>query len=182
MQKGERIAIRGASGSGKSSVLKMIMGFTQATEGEVFIDEKKLSELNIKAVRQRIGWLPQEFPRFTGTVAELFNTLFRFRANQNLKPAPDELESKLRVFGMPASIMDKNMEALSVGQKQRIGAMICLLLQRELLLLDEPTSALDDQAKAILIRELFESKSQSLISASHDPAWLQRCDRIIDLS
>ena len=115
-----------------------------------------------------------------GKVTNLLNEIFFYRANK------DKLDSeKLRIFmrelGLEDDILDKNFQELSGGEKQRIGILIALLLNRDIYLLDEVTSALDVNLKKTVADYFLARENWTLLVISHDREW--ECDWIekIDL-
>jgi ABC-type lipoprotein export system ATPase subunit len=97
------------------------------------------------------------------------------------KPGGDQIESNLSLLGLSSSLLPKPFRELSTGQRQRVGLVLCHLLDRPLMLLDEPTSALDEDSKQKAIDLLFADNGRTIISTTHDPFWLKRCDKIIEL-
>ena len=143
--KGETKIIIGASGSGKSTILKLLIGLEKPDEGQIFVDGKdisNLSEREIVGVRQKIGMVFQESALFDSlTVRE--NVAYRL---YELGGHEDEIESKVRqslgFVGLEDAI-DKTPSELSGGMKRRVALARALIGEPEIMLYDEPTAGLD---------------------------------------
>ncbi|AVR45012.1 hypothetical protein C7S20_06855 [Christiangramia fulva] len=177
---GDRIAIRGESGSGKTTIIRLLLGFERPTKGEIFINDKKRTFVQLKFLRQNSCWLPQDLDLGQGKLKEVFCYPFQFKNNP---PCPEEQKifSIFERLGLPKKIWSENFENLSTGQRQRVGIALCYLLDKPLIFLDEPTSALDEQSKKKVSELLFEDQEKMIISTSHDQWWIDRCSKIIDL-
>lgn len=175
---GERVALKGSSGIGKTTLFQLILGFLEPTSGEIFYRDKPWSQL----IRNETAWLPQELTLGEGNVREILLQPFEFRINREFKPDEKSIQQLLTDLNLETSLLNHSWSMLSTGQKQRMGMVSALLLNRQLFLLDEPTSALDDSSKSKLADRLFRDRAQTILSTSHDPWWLEQCDRIIDLN
>lgn len=174
---GHRVALKGASGIGKSTLFQLILGFLNPTTGDILYRDKPWS----KKIRQETAWLPQELSLGEGNVREILLRPFEFRLNREIKPDTEEILTLLADLNLEPALLNQSWKMLSTGQKQRMGMVSVLLLKRPLLLLDEPTSALDEGSKTKLADRLFQGRNQTILSTSHDPWWLERCDRVVDL-
>ena len=174
---GQHTVLKGESGSGKSTMLQLILGFYQSKEGHVLIDGQPRQP---RVVRKQSAWLPQDLDLGDDSVRNVMLRLFDFAANKSQKPSEAQLEEYLQRLGLGADNLDKAFRDLSTGQRQRVGLAVCSLLDKSLLLLDEPTSALDAASKRKVAELLLDSK-RTIISTSHDPFWVERADRLIEL-
>lgn len=182
VEKGSKIALKGPSGSGKTSILNLIMHFIFPDSGEILINDEKIIKDNIKNIRDQITWLPQNTSIFgKGNVESVILRPFSFDSNSDLTPPHEIIVQHLGKVGLKKDILDNDIEDISGGEKQRIGLIICKLLERPLMLLDEPTSALDSDSKVLAIDYLFDKNDQTILATSHDNAFLKRCERIIEL-
>ncbi|MGM0507407.1 MAG: ABC transporter ATP-binding protein [Bacteroidota bacterium] len=175
---GERVALKGPSGIGKSTLFQLLLGFHKPKTGEIRYRDKPWS----KKIRQETAWLPQELTLGEGNVREILFRPFEFRHNRELQPDEGEVLQLLNDLNLAPALQNQSWSMLSTGQKQRMGMVSVLLLKRSLLLLDEPTSALDEGSKTKLADRLFHDRNQTILSTSHDPWWLERCDRVVDLN
>jgi len=182
INKGEKIAVKGPSGSGKSSMLDMFMGFRIPEKGSVFINSSKLEKSSVKQLRKYICWLPQNVNIIgSGLVESVINNPFLFSANKILLPDKKTIEQNFELLNLDKTILNNTIESVSGGEKQRIGIILCKLLQRPVLLLDEPTSALDKESVKKVLDYLMGNTELTILSASHEDLWLERCDRVIEL-
>ena len=153
VQRGELLGVVGASGSGKSSFLRLLNRLDEPTSGTVFLDGQDYRQIPPRTLRQRVGMVTQRPFLFPGDVA----SNLRFGPAQRGETLPDsEIASLLERVGLPG-FASRNVANLSGGEQQRVSLARALANRPEVLLLDEPTSALDEQAKVgveELIRKL----------------------------
>ena len=182
VEKKEKVALKGHSGSGKTSILNLLMHFIFPDSGEIYFQDEIYTKENIKSIRDKITWLPQNTSIFgKGNVEEAILRPFSFAANTDIKPDHNKIIENIQKVGLKENILNNDIEEISGGEKQRIGIVICKLLKRPLMLLDEPTSALDSESKQLAIDYIFDDKEQTMIATSHDDAFLDNCERIIEL-
>ncbi|MGL5583225.1 MAG: ABC transporter ATP-binding protein [Cetobacterium sp.] len=183
INKGESIAFIGESGSGKTTLVDILMGLYKPLSGDIVVDGIKLTNDNLKAWRERIGYIPQEIYLFDGTVAENVS----FGADYNEERVIEVLKkAKIWNFlnekeGVNTKVGDAGV-MLSGGQKQRIGIARALYKNPEILVLDEATSALDDNTEREIMDEMYNlSSGKTLIMIAHRLSSLKRCNRIYEL-
>ena len=157
----ERLRITGPSGSGKTTFLKMLLGFENTNGGTISFDGD---------VRQDVAYVPQE-PDFgtSGTIGEWIDTVFAFALNRAAKPPREKIVETIVALGLPETILEESVTAVSGGEKQRVALAVALLLPRKLFLLDEPFSALDNEA-AMRAAELIGASRRAVIFTSHSDA------------
>lgn len=172
IEKGEKVILDGPSGKGKSTLLKIIMGFVEADSGQVLVAEKALSPENIGEIRAKIAYLPQDisFPKMK--VEEFIKSVLKFESNRSLSYDQKRVENMLLALKLPTETLKQSTDSLSGGERQRIGILIMQLLNREIFLLDEVTSALNSELK-IFIANYFLKMKQTIILVSHDDVWQQ---------
>ncbi len=176
---GEKVAICGQSGCGKTTLLNMILGFELPQKGDIYIDNDKLSHFNISKIRQKIAWLPQNFNISFETVKELFFSPFNLKSNYKNKPNEKDIEKSFYDLGLKKSILKKNINEISGGQKQRILLSSMILLKKNYILLDEPTSALDHLSVEKTSKVLLNLKHTTIIAATHDKNFINKADSVI---
>ena len=174
---GDIFALAGPSGSGKSSVLRLINRLDDCSSGEVYIDGQEIRTWDIVQLRSQVGFMFQESALFEGTVME--NVLYGLclRGLKKCDHEPTALDLLGRV-GLTEELLDRNVEALSGGQKQRVNLARTLALNPDIILMDEPTSSLDPAAaKTIeqLIVDLNQNHGKTFVLVSHN---LQQIERI----
>jgi ATP-binding cassette subfamily B protein/ATP-binding cassette subfamily C protein len=181
IKRGEKIAFTGESGSGKTTMVDIIIGIYRPLKGQLLVDDVLIDNNNIRSWRSKIGYIPQDIYLFDGTVAE--NITFGSDHNNEkiievLKKAKmwSCLETK---EGLHTRVGEGGLQ-LSGGQKQRIGIARALYNDPEVLVLDEATSSLDDETEAQIMNEIYDvSGSKTLIIIAHRLSTVKRCDRQI---
>ncbi len=179
--KGEKVAVRGVSGSGKSSLLKCAVGALPLAGGSVRVDGMELSTQTLSDIRAQIAFIGQEPVLGAENVRDALLLPFTFKAHRDNRPSDDRIFQSLDRLHLPAGILDKPCKRISGGEKQRIAILRALLLDKAVFLADEVTSALDPASRAAVMNELFRPEI-TLLSVSHDPEWIDKCQRIIDLA
>jgi ATP-binding cassette, subfamily B, bacterial PglK len=179
INKGEKVAFVGQSGSGKSTLLDIVMGMYKPLQGHVTIDGSSLSDLNIQAWRNKIGYIPQAIYLFDGTVAA--NVVFG-RAYDDAKIIQVLRQANIYDFlCMHEGIATKVGEGgvtLSGGQKQRIAIARALYGDPEVLILDEATSALDNDNESKIMEEIYAiGGNKTLLVVAHRLSTIQRCEK-----
>ena len=164
-------AVVGASGSGKSTFLRMLNRFEEPTEGSIRLNGRPLASYDVHALRRRVGLVAQHPTMLTPTVAEEVRL-----ARPDLEDAVVRL--LLERVALPSIPLDGGTSTLSGGEQQRLALARALAVEPDVLLLDEPTSALDDRsAQAVdrVVRALV-ADGMTVVLVSHD------LDRVIDLA
>jgi ATP-binding cassette subfamily C protein LapB len=180
---GERIAILGRIGSGKSTVLRLLAGLYQPTEGFVEVDGLDLRQIDPADYRMRVGFVSQEPRLFNGTLRD--NVLM---GRANLDAA--RLSEVARVTGLDRVVASHPQGwelsvgemggLLSGGQRQLVALARCLITKPQILLMDEPTSSMDAQSEVMFLRQLKEAAgTRTLIMVTHRPAVLELVDRVM---
>ncbi|MGB5965968.1 MAG: ABC transporter ATP-binding protein [Sulfurimonadaceae bacterium] len=183
IKKGEKVAFIGESGSGKSTLIDIIIGLYKPKNGQVQIDGVTLDDMNVKAWRTKIGYIPQTVYLFDGSVGE--NVAFskdydRKKVDECLRKAKiyDFLEPK---GGQDVSVGEGGI-LLSGGQKQRIAIARALYTDPKVLILDEATSSLDNETEQQIMDEIYDiSNDKTLIIIAHRLSTIQNCDHVYRL-
>ncbi len=181
---GERIAILGAIGAGKSTILKLLAGLYKPQQGRVLIDNLDMAHISRQIISQHIGYLQQEHRLFHGTLREnlliglpdpgdavLHQVLVRSGLIRMVSSHPQGLELTILEGG----------KGLSGGQRQLVAFTRILLCNPQILLLDEPTANMDGQQEAHCISILSDEIQQgkTFVVVTHKPSLLPLVDRII---
>ena len=184
-KKGETIGIIGGTGSGKSSIVNMIPRFYDAFSGEVLVDGKNVKDYSIKALRGKIGVVPQKAVLFNGTIRE--NLLW---GNENasdediyealkISQAIDVVEGRRKGLDSEVAQGGKNF---SGGHRQRLTIARALVRKPEILILDDSASALDFATDAALRKAIREMEnSPTVFIVSQRASSIQYADKIIVL-
>lgn len=180
-REGKHTVLKGESGSGKSTIFKLLLGFLTPSKGSITFENGRKVKNNTQNIRHHTAWLPQDLNLGAGKVHEVIARPFEFAANKSAEKNLQQKADVLQKLGLEYSTLNKQFRDLSTGQRQRVGLSICYLLDKPLLLLDEPTSALDSASKQ-KAADLLLAADRTIISTSHDPYWVKKGDNIIELS
>ena len=180
VESGQKVCIDGPSGSGKSSLLRAMLGFVRPQQGTITMDNQPVNNKTVWSLRHCIGYVTQEPDLGSQSVLERIRQPFGYKANAHLEFNMDTLEAYLDQFKLPRILLSKQTTDLSGGEKQRIAIIIALLLDRDLLLLDEPTSALDKESKQVL-RDLLANLHKTIVFISHEDVLLDITDTTLQL-
>ncbi|MDD2799248.1 MAG: ATP-binding cassette domain-containing protein [Bacteroidales bacterium] len=178
---GESVCLRGSSGCGKSSVLHALLGFITPNCGKIFVEQRRLDSNSIQHIREQVAYLPQDLSFPFTTVKELIDAPFKFKANRLKKHSTEVIFSTFAELGLEANIYSKNLNEISIGQKQRVMLALMKLLDKEILLLDEPTSALDPDSVVLVINFLKSLSGKTILAVSHDELFAQHFDKVIHI-
>ncbi len=185
INKGERIALVGHSGAGKSTVVQLLMRFYDVNAGSIRIDDKNIYDYNLNSYRQLFGMVPQEVLLFGGSIAENigygnpdadFNAIMAAAKKANALDFINDFQD-----GFETIVGDRGTR-LSGGQKQRIAIARAILKDPEILILDEATSALDSQSELLVqgaLDNLMEGRTTIMIA--HRLSTIRKADKIIVL-
>ncbi|KAG6746527.1 hypothetical protein POTOM_048878 [Populus tomentosa] len=161
IEAGLKVALVGPSGSGKSSVLALLLRFYDPREGRLLIDKKDTREYNLRKLRRQIGWVQQEPIRFSSSIRD--NIIYRNERASETEIVKVSREANIQEFvsnfpdGNDTVVGEKGCQ-LSGGQKQRIAIARTLLKRPAILLLDEATSALDTETERSIVSALGSVK------------------------
>ena len=180
VKEGEKLILLGASGSGKSSILKLLMGIEGSQGGEISIGNRALSTLPEESLFRSISYIQQEVFIFDGSIYENI-TLFQ-------KYSEEEIKQAIEKSGLKTLISEKGLDyacgengsALSGGERQRINIARSLLRKAPILLADEITAALDKENSYLVLDSLLsiENITEILVLHDLDARILNRVDRI----
>ncbi|MTB47957.1 ABC transporter ATP-binding protein [Streptococcus uberis] len=175
-------AFVGSSGSGKSTIIKIILGLIKPNSGEIFFGNVKLSELKLEYLYKQISYLPQESPIFDGTLRENI-VLNKEICDEDIINVLKKVElldfyTKLEL-GLDTELGEKGI-VVSGGERQRISLARLYFDNSELIILDEATSALDNiTEQKVMNRLLGEFKNKTIIIIAHRLESIKGVDRII---
>ena len=184
---GEMVAIVGASGVGKSTLLHILGGLDRASEGDIMVDGAQLTALDDGALvrfrNQRVGFVFQFhhlLPEFSALEnAEMPMRIARISMNE-ARPRAEELLGRVGL----AERLSHRPGMLSGGEQQRVAVARALIMRPALLLADEPTGDLDEQTADslhALLRDMHQRYGLTSIIATHNPRLASACDRILRL-
>ena len=172
IEKGEFFVIVGPSGSGKTTSLKLINRLIEQTDGDIFFNNKKLKDYNLRDLRLKIGYVLQEIALFPNlTVFENISLIPEMK-KMDRETIDEKIDLLLNKVGLPPNkYKDRFPEELSGGEKQRVGILRAIISGPEILLMDEPFSALDPISRINLqdlIKELHDEYKITTVFVTHD--------------
>ncbi|MCI5053538.1 MAG: ABC transporter ATP-binding protein [Pelagibacteraceae bacterium] len=182
---GEKLAVVGKSGSGKTSLIMLMAGLEQPTSGEIIFDQQPISTFNEDELadirKKKIGIVFQSFyliPNYTAL--ENVSLILEINGIDNSKQKAEEL---LIQFGLKDRLHHFPTQ-LSGGEQQRVAIARSMAVKPKLILADEPTGNLDSENSQMISNLLFEyaNKNQSsFVLVTHDLKFAEKCDRIIKI-
>ncbi|MGY0615123.1 type I secretion system permease/ATPase [Vibrio sp. FJH11] len=180
---GEKVAIIGRIGSGKTTLERLIMGLYQPTEGHVRIDDTDIAQLHHVDIRRNIGCVPQDPNLFFGSIRDNITLGRPLTDDRDVMDAANRAGVTAFTQSDPAGLERQVGEGgamLSGGQRQAVTIARALLGRPPVLLMDEPTSAMDNRSEMHIKHQLSQLKpSETLIFITHKTAMLDIVDRII---
>ena len=180
IRKGDKILLKGESGSGKSTLIKSLLYFEHFT-GRLLFNGNPITRENLCQYRRQTGYIGQTIPNFTETVRNFLAIPYGFKANKNRTIPPQRLEELLNTLNFDETVLDKNYQELSGGEKQRLVILQMLLLDKPIYFLDEVTSALDKKNITAAVLAITNDKERTILSIAHNPEWEEHCTRIIEM-
>ena len=171
IKKGETSAIVGSTGSGKSTLIKLILRLYDPTSGEIRFDETNIKDIKIESLRNKIGLVSQDIFLFEGTVFENIAYGNLDATNEQVWEAARLAECDKFINLLPNkenTIVGERGQKLSGGQRQRISIARAILKNPEILILDEATSAVDNETEAAIQRSINTlKKGRTVIAIAH---------------
>lgn len=183
IKKHSMVAIVGASGSGKSTITRLLLGLVNPTEGVVRVDGHDLRNLDLEAYRKQIGTVMQDVILFRGNVRENISygvpnaTLGDIVEAAKLAGADEFIQRLPDGYG---TFLDESASNISGGQRQRIALARAIVRKPKLLILDEATSALDPESEGVIINNLqLLRKNRTVVIVSHRLSAVVKADEIL---
>lgn len=190
LAKGEKVAVIGPSGTGKTTLLNLIAGITVPLSGRIRLGDAEMTGLGDAARRslrsRLIGFVFQDFALLDYLTARE-NILYPYRIAPGARldlAARDRADSLAQACGL-AGKLDRRPGALSIGEQQRVALCRALIRQPELVLADEATGNLDPDNKTAILDLMFARVTEqgaTLLAVTHDHDLLPRFDRVIDFA
>ncbi|MCC3718111.1 iron ABC transporter ATP-binding protein FetA [Rouxiella badensis] len=179
---GEFTLLTGPSGSGKSTLLKIVASLQNPTRGTVYFEGKDIRTLKPESYRQQVSYCFQTPVLFGQTVHDNLSLPYQIRGKKVDKSA---MADWLERVNLSRSLLEKNVQELSGGEKQRVSLLRNLQFLPKVLLLDEITSALDEENKQnvnAIIAEQVKQQRLSVIWVTHDSNEIRHAQRVITLT
>lgn len=180
IKEGEHLTITGPSGSGKSSLLKLLAALVSPSSGLIFYQGQDLGDLDPVAYRREVSYCFQQPVLFGQTVRD--NVAFPFEIRQ-IPFDQERVLTALARLNLGPEFLEKPIKDLSGGEKQRVALVRNLLFEPKALLLDEVSSGLDEKTK-ILLRTFLKDLHQegvTLIEVTHDQQEIEAAERLVTI-
>lgn len=183
---GETIAFVGPSGEGKTTILRLLLGLVEKTEGSLKLNVPDGESMDVSpSTRRFCSYVPQENAIFTGTIAENLRIVNPVATDEELKTALNMADALGFVEELPLgleTLVGERGVNFSEGQVQRFSIARAILCNAPLLIMDEATSALDSDTEERVLRGLMESDGKrTCVITTHRPSMLRYCNRIYEL-
>ena len=186
IHEGEKLALVGPSGGGKTTLANLIPRFYDVTEGKILIDGQDIRKYTLKSLRSNIGVVQQDVYLFSGTIREniLYGKLDA--TEEEVIEAAKKAEAHEFIMnlkdGYDTYVGERGVK-LSGGQKQRISIARVFLKNPAILILDEATSALDNESEAAIVKSLNKlSVGRTTLTIAHRLSSIQNSDRVLELT
>ncbi len=184
IEKNKILGINGKSGSGKSTILKLIMRFWQIQKGKLLISKEDIENINTKSLRSIQSYVTQETHIFHDTIEnnikiaklnaskeEVINACKKASIHDFIMSLKDGYDTKVGELG----------DTISGGEKQRIGIARAFLHNADLILLDEPTSNLDSLNEAVILQSLKNIQDKTIVIVSHRKSTMRIADEVLNM-
>lgn len=181
LYQGDCVLLTGPSGSGKSTFLKILASLITPTSGQLFFRSNDITTLKAEVYRQQVSYCFQTPQLFGQTVYDNLALPWQIRRQ---KPQQDKLVAALESVNLSPDMLNKPVEQLSGGEKQRVGLLRNLQFMPEVLLLDEVTSALDEENRLSvlsLIHRIAAEEKVAVVRISHDVNDIQQAEQVLRL-
>ncbi len=180
---GETIALVGASGAGKSTILNLLIGFIRPVSGRILLDGTDMSSLDLRSYRRFLSVVPQESVLFEGSIRENVGYGMREIDNQAVRNALRDANALEFVDRLPDgldTVVGERGARLSGGQRQRIAIARALIRDPRILVLDEATSALDTRSEALVQQAMDRlMRGRTVFVVAHRLSTVRGADRIV---
>jgi len=182
IEKGERIALVGESGCGKTTLVKLLLSFYPLEKGDILIDDYNIQDIQKESLRDRIAYVPQETFLFSGTVLDNLSLGAGDVSMEEIIEASKMAKAHDFINELPLRYntnLEENGANLSGGQRQRLAITRAILKKPDILILDEATSNLDSITEAAIESTITTfSKGMTTIIIAHRLSTIKRCDTI----
>lgn len=182
IQPGDKIALVGETGSGKSTMIKLLTGLLKYDEGEILLDGENLANISLEALYGRMTYLSQEAPVFDGTVKE--NIVFdRSIPDTEVKNVLERVELLSLIDKLPNGIdtqIGEKASSLSGGERQRLALSRIWFRDSDIVIFDEAASALDNLTEGVVMKRILDYLSDiTVLAIVHRFTNIQNFDRIL---
>lgn len=182
VEQGETIALVGESGAGKSTILNLVIGFNEATSGQVLIDGKDMNDIDLRTYRKHIAVVPQTSILFSGSIKDNITYGMSDIDDATIQEVVAAANLKDLVYSLPKGLdtmVGEHGGKLSGGQRQRISIARALIRNPKVIVLDEATSALDSISEKLIQEALGNlTKGRTTFIVAHRLSTIRDADKI----
>jgi ABC-type multidrug transport system fused ATPase/permease subunit len=186
VEPGEKVALAGHSGAGKSTIIQLLLRFYEVGQGRILVDGRDVIEWDLKALRSKIGIVPQEVLLFGGSIRENIAYAKPDATDDEIILAAQKANAWQFISKFPEgldTLVGERGVKLSGGQRQRVAIARAILKDPAILILDEATSSLDAESESLVQQALDElMKGRTTLIIAHRLATIRKVDRIYALS
>lgn len=179
---GEKVALAGHSGAGKSTIIQLLLRFYDIQNGSILVDDKNINNWDLKALRSKVGMVPQEVLLFGGSIRENISYAKPDASEEEIILAAKKANAWQFISKFPEgleTLVGERGVKLSGGQRQRVAIARAILKNPSILILDEATSSLDAESESLVQEALDElMKGRTTIIIAHRLATIRKVDRI----
>ncbi|NLD47463.1 MAG: peptidase domain-containing ABC transporter, partial [Clostridiaceae bacterium] len=183
--KGKKVALVGGSGSGKSTIAKLLLKYYEPENGEILIDGMDINELSNESLRKAISYVPQSIELFSKSIYDNIRVTKMNSSLEEVKEAAREADAHEFIKRLPMqyyTYLEESGNGLSGGEKQRIALARAFLKKSEFYILDESTSNLDFATEGIIFDMIYNKfRKKSMLIIAHRLTTIKNCDEIIVL-
>lgn len=185
IKKGETLAILGRTGSGKSTLVNLLLRIYNAPEGSIYIDGKDIMKATVQSVREHIAYVPQDNFLFSDTIASNIAFGADHLTKEQIEEAARKADVHRNIMDFPEkydTVVGERGTTLSGGQKQRVSIARALILDAPILILDDSLSAVDTKTEELILENLKEVREgKTNIIIAHRISTVRHADRIVVL-
>ena len=185
VKKGECVAITGASGCGKTTLSKLLLGLYPLGDGDILVNGMSMRESNLADLRRQIAYVPQEPYLFQGSIAENIRMGRPEASEEEIREAAKQAHAHDFIMEFPDgydTTVGERGNNLSGGQRQRIAIARAILKDTSIILLDEATSALDNESEQAVNEALRNLQGQkTILMIAHRPSTIELADRVCNM-
>lgn len=185
IEQGSKVALVGSSGSGKSTIAKLLLKYYDFEDGEIHINGINIREIDSHSLRENISYVPQKIELFSKSVYDNIRIVKLNATEEEVIEAAKLADAHEFIKKLPLqyyTFLEESGEGLSGGEKQRIALARAFLKEKQFYILDEPTSGLDFTTERIIFDMLYDrSKGTTMLIIAHRLSTIKNCDKIIVL-
>lgn len=185
IKKGETLAILGRTGSGKSTLVNLLLRIYNAPEGTIFIDHQDIMQTSIESVRRHIAYVPQDNFLFSDSIASNIAFGKDNLSKEQIEEAAKKADVHTNIVDFPEgydTVVGERGTTLSGGQKQRVSIARALVLDAPILILDDSLSAVDTKTEELILQNLKEVRQgKTNIIIAHRISTVRHADHIVVL-